>query len=191
MSRPDWDEYFLQFARVASTRATCDRLKVGAVIVVDRQIVSTGYNGSVRGMPHCDEVGHDMVNDHCVRTIHAEMNAIAQAARRGIAVEGSSIYVTANPCWLCFRVLVNAGITSFVFEKCYRELEDRDRILEVVSTLGLEVRLSVLEKPKPVDPHFRKMGMLCSACLGPMRLHGDAGWLSCQACGKIIQIEPA
>src|SRR5438445_8407612 len=76
--RPDWDEYFMGFARAASRRATCDRKHVGAVIVVERQVVATGYNGSVRGMPHCDEVGHDMEAGHCVRTIHTDMNAIDQ-----------------------------------------------------------------------------------------------------------------
>ena len=89
MSRPEWDDYFMGFALAAARRATCDRQHVGAVIVVDKQVVATGYNGSVRGMPHCHEVGHDMESGHCVRTIHAEMNALAQAARRGVAVAGA------------------------------------------------------------------------------------------------------
>ncbi len=140
MSRPDWDEYFMGFARAAARRATCDRQHVGAVIVVEKQVVATGYNGSVRGLPHCDEVGHDLVGGHCVRTIHAEMNALAQAARRGVAVEGAAIYTTASPCWACFRVLVNAGIRVFVYDLPYREAEHRDRIVEVAGRLGLEVR---------------------------------------------------
>jgi Zn-dependent M16 (insulinase) family peptidase len=101
------------------------------VIVVEKQVVATGYNGSVQGMPHCDEVGHDIVAGHCVRTIHAEMNALAQAARRGVAVEGSGIYTTASPCWACFRVLVNAGIRRFVYGEPYREDLHRERIGEV------------------------------------------------------------
>ena len=138
-TRPDWDDYFMGFARAAAARATCDRKHVGAVIVVDRQVAATGYNGSVRGLPHCDEAGHDMVGGHCVRTIHAEMNALAQGARRGVRLEGAWIYTTASPCWACFRVLVNAGIERFVFAEPYREEDHRARIEEVASTLGLDV----------------------------------------------------
>lgn len=138
MTRPGWDEYFMGFARAASLRATCDRKLVGAVIVVERQVAATGYNGSVRGLPHCSEVGHDMVDGHCVRTIHAEMNALAQAARRGVEVEGSWIYTTASPCWACFRVLVNAGIKRYVYDEAYRESDHHARVAEVAETLGLE-----------------------------------------------------
>ena len=138
--RADWHTYFMNIARQASTRSTCDRKHVGAVIVRDKTILSTGYNGSIRGMPHCDDVGHDMVSGHCVRTIHAEMNALAQAAKRGVAVGDSSIYTTASPCWDCFRVLVNAGIGRFVYGQPYREGEHRARIQEVADALGLEVR---------------------------------------------------
>jgi dCMP deaminase len=113
------------FARAAAGRSTCERKQVCAVIGVDRQVAVTGYNGSVRGMPHCDEVGHDMVDGHCVRTIHAEMNALAQGARRGLRLEGAWIYATASPCWACFRVLVNAGMQRFVFAEPYREDEHR------------------------------------------------------------------
>lgn len=147
MGRPGWDEYFLGFARAASRRATCDRLHVGAVIVVDKQVVATGYNGSIRGMPHCDDVGHDMVDGHCVRTVHAEMNALAQAARRGVAVDGASIYVTANPCWLCFRVLVNAGIVEFVFEQPYRLELDKVRLTDVALKAGIQIRTGKLLLP--------------------------------------------
>jgi dCMP deaminase len=147
MGRPDWDEYFLDFAAVAARRATCDRQRVGAVIVVNRQVVATGYNGSIRGMPHCDEVGHDLVDGHCVRTIHAEMNALAQAALRGVAVEGGSIYTTASPCWACFRVLANTGISRFVYAEPYREEEHCSRIREVAEALGLEVVARPVEEP--------------------------------------------
>ncbi len=140
MTRPSWDEYFIGFAKAASVRATCDRKHVGAVIVVDKQVVATGYNGSVRGLPHCDDAGHDMVGGHCVRTIHAEMNALAQAARRGVAVGDSAIYTTASPCWACFRVLVNAGIREFVYAEPYRADEYRVRIEEVATELDLQVR---------------------------------------------------
>lgn len=139
MTRPPWDAYFMGFAEAASRRATCDRQHVGAVIVVDKQVVATGYNGSVRGLPHCDDVGHDMVSGHCVRTIHAEMNALAQAARHGVKVGGATIYTTASPCWDCFRVLVNAGVQRFVYKQPYRAEEHRARVEAVARELGLEV----------------------------------------------------
>ncbi|HXV61487.1 MAG TPA: dCMP deaminase family protein [Vicinamibacteria bacterium] len=138
--RPEWDSYFMGFARAASARATCDRKHVGAVIVVDHQVAATGYNGSVRGLPHCDDVGHDMVDGHCVRTIHAEMNALAQAARRGVKVEGAWIYTTASPCWDCFRVLVNAGIQRFIYGEGYREEDHRARIADVARATGVQIK---------------------------------------------------
>lgn len=137
--RPDWDHYFMGFARAASARATCNRKHVGAVIVVDQQVAATGYNGSVRGLPHCDEIGHDMVDGHCVRTIHAEMNALAQAARRGVRVEGAWIYTTASPCWDCFRVLVNAGVQRFVYGEPYRAEEHEARIRVAAKETGVDV----------------------------------------------------
>ena len=101
--RASWDEYFMNIARVVASRSTCDRKFVGAVIVRDKTILSTGYNGSIRGMPHCAEVGHMMEDGHCVATIHAESNAIIQAAKNGVSIDGASIYVTASPCWNCFK----------------------------------------------------------------------------------------
>ena len=109
--RTSWDEYFMEIARQVASRATCDRKHVGALLVRDRIILSTGYNGSIRGMPHCDEVGHLMENGHCVATVHAEANAVLQAARTGVRIEGSALYTTASPCWPCFKLVANAGIT--------------------------------------------------------------------------------
>ena len=109
-ARVGWHEYFMNIARQAATRSTCDRKHVGAVIVRDRTILSTGYNGSIRGMPHCDEVGHDMESGHCVGTIHAEANAIIQAAKNGVRLDDSEIYTTASPCWGCFKLIANSGI---------------------------------------------------------------------------------
>src|SRR5437667_1242319 len=97
--RVGWHDYFMNIARQAATRSTCDRKHVGAVIVRNRTILSTGYNGSIRGMPHCDDVGHEMENGHCVATIHAEANALIQAARNGVNIEGAELYTTARPCW--------------------------------------------------------------------------------------------
>lgn len=133
--RASWDEYFMNIARVIATRATCARKHVGAVIVRDRTILSTGYNGSIRGTPHCDDAGHMMEDGHCVRTIHAEINAVIQAAKNGTAIEGGAIYVTASPCWNCFKAIANAGIRRVVFGEFYRD----DRIFQVAETLGIEL----------------------------------------------------
>lgn len=96
--RLSWDEYFMTIASVVASRATCDRKHVGAVIVRGRTILSTGYNGSIAGTPHCDDEGHMMESGHCVATIHAEANALVQAARNGVSIEAASIYITASPC---------------------------------------------------------------------------------------------
>ncbi len=125
----------MDIARVVATRATCDRKHVGAVIVRDRSILATGYNGSIRGLPHCTDVGHLMEEGHCVRTVHAESNAIAQAARNGVRIEAASIYVTASPCWACFRLIANSGIQRIVFGEFYRD----PKIYEFSTALGIEL----------------------------------------------------
>lgn len=134
--RVDFDTYFMQIAHVVATRATCDRKHVGAVIVYGRQIIATGYNGSVSGEPHCDEAGHDMVNGHCVRTVHAEMNAIAQAARHGQRIQGASLYVTAYPCWPCFKVIANTGVYRVVYADAYNP---NPRVQETAGRIGIEL----------------------------------------------------
>jgi len=133
--RASWDEYFMNIAKEVATRATCDRKHVGAVIVRDKSILATGYNGSVRGLAHCDDEGHLMEDGHCVRTVHAEANAIVQAARNGMRIEGASIYVTASPCWGCFRLIANAGLVKVVFGEFYRD----QKIFDVAQRLGMEL----------------------------------------------------
>ena len=134
-ARTSWDEYFMEIARQVASRATCDRKHVGAVLVRDRIILSTGYNGSIRGMPHCDEVGHLMENGHCVATVHAEANSVLQAARTGVRIEGSSLYTTASPCWPCFKLVAKAGIVRIVYREFYRD----PRIFDVAARLGIEL----------------------------------------------------
>jgi dCMP deaminase len=133
--RQSWDHYFMEIARQVATRATCDRKHVGALLVRDRTILSTGYNGSIRGLPHCDDVGHMMENGHCVATVHAEANAIIQAAKNGVAINGATIYTTASPCWPCFKLIANSGCLKVVFGEFYRD----PRIFEVAKTLGIEL----------------------------------------------------
>jgi len=133
--RVDWHTYFMNIARQAATRSTCDRKHVGAVIVRDKTILSTGYNGSIRGMPHCDDIGHLMENDHCVATVHAEANAIIQAAKNGVGIEGGEIYTTASPCWGCFKLIANAGIQAIFYGEFYRDT----RSIEVARQLGIRL----------------------------------------------------
>jgi dCMP deaminase len=146
--RASWDEYFMNIARMVATRATCDRKHVGAVLVRDRTLLSTGYNGSIRGLGHCSEEGHMMEDGHCVRTVHAEANAIIQAAKNGVGIDGSAIYTTASPCWPCFKLVANSGVKRIVFGEFYRD----ERIFEHARRLGIELtELTVPARPD-VEP---------------------------------------
>lgn len=133
--RISWASYFMNIAHEVATRSTCDRKHVGAVIVNEKTILSTGYNGSIRGLPHCDDADHEMLDGHCIRTTHAEANAIAQAAKNGVAVNRSEIYVTASPCYNCFKLIANAGIKKIYFAEFYRD----DRILSHAKQAGIEL----------------------------------------------------
>ena len=144
--RASWDEYFMNIARVVASRSTCPRKFVGAVIVRDRTILSTGYNGSIRGLPHCSDVGHMMESGHCVATIHAEANAVIQAAKNGVNIDGGAIYVTASPCWSCFKMCANGGITRICYGEFYRD----ERSFEVAKTLGIEMVHIPLDELPPI-----------------------------------------
>lgn len=147
--RLSWDEYFMTIAVQAARRSTCDRKWVGAVIVRDRTILSTGYNGSIRGMPHCDDVGHTMENGHCVATVHAEANAIIQAAKNGTAIDGADIYITASPCWNCFKLIANSGIKKIFYLEFYRD----EKILQVARRAGIELNQVELPEEEIRLPH--------------------------------------
>ena len=144
--RPTWDEYFIKLADTVSERATCDRGRSGCVIVKDKQILVTGYVGSPRGLAHCDEVGHlfrkiihedGRVTQHCVRTVHAEQNAITQAARRGIALDGATLYCRMTPCRTCAMLIINCGIVRVVCEKKYHDGADSE---EMFREAGVELK---------------------------------------------------
>jgi dCMP deaminase len=135
MARKSWEQYFMNIAKEIATRSTCDRKHVGALIVRDRTILSSGYNGSIRGMPHCDDVGHLMEEGHCVATIHAETNAILQAAKNGVMVNGGELFITASPCWNCFKMLANAGVKKIYYGEFYRD----ERSFDVAKKLGIEL----------------------------------------------------
>jgi dCMP deaminase len=142
--RVDWHQYFMNIASEVATRSTCDRKHVGAVIVRDKTILSTGYNGSVRGLPHCDDQGHMMEDGHCVATIHAEANAIIQAAKNGVRVDGADIYITASPCWNCFKIVTNAGIKNIYYGEFYRD----DRIFDAAKQLKMLVTQITVPKTR-------------------------------------------
>ncbi|MEA3497074.1 MAG: cytidine/deoxycytidylate deaminase family protein [Bacteroidota bacterium] len=143
--RPSWDEYFLEISRTVATRATCNRGRSGCVIVRNRQILVTGYVGSPMGLPHCDDVGHQMkkvvhedgsVTQHCVRTVHAEQNAITQAARLGVAIEGATLYCKMTPCRTCAMLIINCGIKRVVCEKKYHAGAESE---EMFKQVGVEL----------------------------------------------------
>jgi dCMP deaminase len=131
--RPSWDEYFIKLVDEIAKRATCDRGKSGCLIVKDKRILCSGYVGSPPGFPHCDEAGHllkKVINDdgsisrHCVRTIHAEQNAICQAAKYGIPLEGTTLYCTMEPCRVCAMLIISVGVKKVVAKKKYHAAQD-------------------------------------------------------------------
>ena len=117
--RPTWDNYFLKLAMLVSERATCPRMHVGCVLVKDKRILSTGYNGSIPGDGHCEDDGCMIVDNHCVRTIHAEMNAIIQCSIHGVNAQGATAYVTNMPCTNCAKALIAAGIKEVIIFSDY------------------------------------------------------------------------
>jgi len=137
--RPTWDEYFIEITHAVAQRATCDRGKSGSVIVKDKRLLTTGYVGSAVGMPHCDEVGHLMhtvtyddgsVHKHCVRTTHAEQNAILQAAKYGISINGATVYCKMTPCAVCAKMIINAGISRVVCERVYHGGKESENLFQ-------------------------------------------------------------
>lgn len=152
--RPSWDEYFMEVADAVSKRATCDRGRSGCVIAKDKQILATGYVGSPVGFPHCDEVGHDLrksfeedgsIGVHCVRTVHAEQNAIVQAARRGIAIDGATVYCRMTPCKTCAMLIINSGIKRVYAERKYHTGSESEKMFKKAG-IKLEYKFSEVQK---------------------------------------------
>ncbi len=127
IERPDWDEYFMRMAHLVSSRSTCLRRKVGAVLVKDKRILATGYNGAPQGLPHCEETGclreklkvPSGVRHEICRGLHAEQNVIIQAALHGVSIKGSTLYITCAPCSICAKMIINAGIKKVIYEDSY------------------------------------------------------------------------
>lgn len=140
--RPGWDEYFMQIARTVATRATCPRLSVGAVLVREHRILTTGYNGAPRGVAHCTEAGCILVNDHCQRATHAEANAIVQGALHGVSLSGSTAYCTHQPCVNCSKLLISAGVAKIVYDVGYPDAVASELLAEAGVAI---VQFSTLE----------------------------------------------
>lgn len=156
--RIGWQEYFMRVAHLISLRATCERAHVGAVIVRDNNILATGYNGSPSGLPHCDGPNcliyksthpDGTVEENCMRTIHAEMNAIIQAAKHGVAIKDAEIYITASPCINCLKALINVGIKTIYYDKPYK-IENISELLRLSGVRLIQVRI---EQPHIVPSH--------------------------------------
>ncbi|OIP04494.1 MAG: cell division protein DedD [Bacteroidetes bacterium CG2_30_32_10] len=155
--RPSWDEYFMEIANTVSKRATCDRGRSGCVIARDKQLLVTGYVGSPMGLPHCDEVGHQMkkmvhedgkVTNHCVRTVHAEQNAICQAAKLGISIDGATLYCRMTPCRVCAMLIINCGIKRVVCEMKYHDGIESEEMFKIADVKIEYVNNEVLKYEK-------------------------------------------
>lgn len=142
--RPSWDEYFMKIVEIVGSRGTCDRFRGGCVIVRDKRIIATGYAGSPVGSPHCDDVGHEMhtvtnsdgsSSRHCIRTTHAEQNAICEAARMGISLNGGTLYCEMTPCYTCAKMIINAGIKHVIAKQDYHAAQ---RTKEIFQEAGID-----------------------------------------------------
>lgn len=140
--RLPWDEYFMLQAVTLSSRSTCNRLSVGAVLVKDNRIIASGYNGAVAGDEHCIDVGDLMVDGHCIRTIHAEQNALIQCARYGIAVDGAEVFVTDFPCINCTKLLLQAGIKKINYLRNYNNDEYAQHLIQLKNINLNQVKFS-------------------------------------------------
>ena len=147
--RPDWDTYFMRITKLVATRSSCLRRRVGAVLVKDKRILATGYNGAPAGMAHCEEAGclRDQLHipsgerHELCRGLHAEQNAIIQAARQGTEIKDSTLYCTTAPCSLCAKMLINAGVTRIAYEGSYPD----ERAMAFFAEAGVKVEHFVLE----------------------------------------------
>lgn len=146
-TRPTWDEYFIEMAKLVGSRGTCDRGFAGTVITRDNRILTTGYAGAPSGLAHCDEVGHEIhevthpdgsKSKHCIRTTHSEQNAIIQAARVGVSIDGATLYTKFEPCYTCAKMIVNSGIKRIV---CVNKYHQAERSREIFKQAGISLEV--------------------------------------------------
>jgi dCMP deaminase len=148
MARPDWDTYFMEITLDVSKRSTCLRAQVGAIIVKDKRILTTGYNGAPKGLPHCLDEGCEIVGGHCVRSLHAEQNAILQAALYGVPLEGATVYTTHQPCVNCAKMIINAGLKRVVYAGLYPD----ELAMQYMHRAGLQIEHMDLGARTPPPP---------------------------------------
>lgn len=148
-NRIPWNQYFMSQTLLISMRSSCSRLSVGAVIVRDRRVISAGYNGSVSGDVHCSEIGCKVVDGHCIRTVHAEVNAIIQCAKSGVLTEGADIYVSHFPCLQCTKLIIQAGIKNLFYLYDYN---NNDYAIELLNHSNIQIK-----KVDLPDDFFLKM----------------------------------
>lgn len=198
--RPSWDEYFFEIMKAIAKRGTCSRGRSGCVIAKDNQLISAGYVGSPVGEDHCDDVGHlyqkrydadGSYSVHCVRTVHAEQNAICQAAKRGVSIDGATLYCQMTPCPVCAKMIVNSGIERVVCLKKYHDGAEAERLfaragialvfaseeLEEYENIGTKTKEKKIDKESRVEPKLKlKVKRLSSVVSIPKYAHeGDAG----------------
>lgn len=154
MERISWDQYFMAQSHLLSLRSTCTRLMVGATIVRDKRIIAGGYNGSVSGGAHCTDDGCYVVDNHCIRTVHAEVNALLQCAKFGVPTEGSELYVTHFPCVHCSKAIIQAGIKKIYYANDYK---NHPYALEMFDEAGVEVHHVELENISLDQHHLKKI----------------------------------
>ncbi len=147
--RPDWDKFWFLIATMYTTRGTCDRLKVSCILVKDKKLIGAGYNGAPSGLPHCDEVGHLLIDIHCERTLHAEENAVINAERSNII--GATAYVTATPCIRCAKLLVNAGVKEIKCLGKYTNSRGQDYLTELLKDAKIKITYSEISTEELLD----------------------------------------
>lgn len=154
--RPSWDDYFLEIMEVVGRRSTCDRGRTSCIIARDKQILCTGYAGAPSGLPHCDDVGHQLETithedgtqtTHCMRTVHAEQNAICQAAKTGVSIKDATVYVKMTPCRTCAMMLINCGVKRVYCEKKYHAVEESEKMFKKAG-IKLEYKYKTIERYK-------------------------------------------
>lgn len=165
MERISWDQYFMAQSHLLALRSTCTRLMVGATIVRDNRIIAGGYNGSIAGGVHCVDEGCYVIDNHCVRTIHAEMNALLQCAKFGVPVDGAEIYVTHFPCLQCCKALIQAGIKTIYFAEAYKNHPYAEQLFEQAGVQVIQVNID----PKWIDFHDTKKAKLVTELIDKLR----------------------
>jgi dCMP deaminase len=168
MERISWDQYFMAQSHLLALRSTCTRLMVGATIVREKRIIAGGYNGSVSGSDHCIDKGCYVVDHHCIRTIHAEVNALLQCAKFGVPTEGAELYVTHFPCVHCTKSIIQAGIKKVFYATDYK---NHPYALDLLKEAGIEVAQVVLDQPV-IDIHQQEKKVLTEQLLTKLKDSG-------------------